>query len=381
MFRSVLQSSPLSLLSTTSSDPLALFETKSDARLPEDAGIVLVHDATDELVGGARGVKSGYGHLLPSSERGSPKADKASASRRSSASRHDWTMRGGSKLGSPDRDAHSSTGSIGNVEAQDSGKDSSSAICKHSTRGTVDHVVVHIQSPSIVSTFIQSPPKGLHGRVGDGLGIRLNVLHMQLRRLGASRPFMFEVGVQDAKGRPGRLRWSTFQHEPALYLPSERRAPRSSMSAGHQECKLQSDEKRTQRGALLHMPLVPPPSMQHDPFVLTPWSTLAVSLEAASKCLSSPPPSLLQSSVARQHGRSEDSDAHEDGSNADEDEGRRVRAMLASLPPFDGFATVQYVRIHANCRLRRVWFAQQQQQQQQEPYPHEFVLVAAAPAP
>jgi hypothetical protein len=72
--------------------------------------------------------------------------------------------------------------------------------------------VLHIQSPSLPSTFILSPPiswkAGSLGRERE-LGIKLGWLHLQVRHLG--KDWSFEVGVVDQLSHEGRIRCSTFQ--------------------------------------------------------------------------------------------------------------------------------------------------------------------------
>lgn len=65
--------------------------------------------------------------------------------------------------------------------------------------------VLHIQSPTISTTFIQIPPVGF----GKDLELTHPWLHLQVRDLG--REFAFEIGVVDKLGRSGRIRFATFQ--------------------------------------------------------------------------------------------------------------------------------------------------------------------------
>lgn len=69
---------------------------------------------------------------------------------------------------------------------------------------TLSHPVLHIQSPTLISTFIRCPPS-----LSDSLGIKLPWLHIQFRSLG--RPWSFEVGVSDSYGHHAAIRCSTFQ--------------------------------------------------------------------------------------------------------------------------------------------------------------------------
>ncbi|KAG8902007.1 hypothetical protein FRB99_004972 [Tulasnella sp. 403] len=71
------------------------------------------------------------------------------------------------------------------------------------------HRVLHIQSPTIQTTYLRCPPRGAR------LGITLPWLHLQVRNL--EKEWSFEVGVVDVRGREGRIRCSTFQPIPILY--------------------------------------------------------------------------------------------------------------------------------------------------------------------
>ncbi len=86
---------------------------------------------------------------------------------------------------------------------------------RHSEKGGIVHQVVHIQSPNIQSTFIQAGGRASSfdrkgkGKAMEPLGVDLDWLGMQVRRLGG-REFAFEIGLVDAKGREGVVRFSTF---------------------------------------------------------------------------------------------------------------------------------------------------------------------------
>lgn len=69
---------------------------------------------------------------------------------------------------------------------------------------TLCHPVLHIQSPTLASTYIQSPPVS-----NDELGITSPWIHLQVRNL--RKDWSFEVGVRDRSGRKGIIRCSTFQ--------------------------------------------------------------------------------------------------------------------------------------------------------------------------
>ena len=95
----------------------------------------------------------------------------------------------------------------------------------------LDQTVLHIQSPTIRTTYIQCPPICPHSSVtgqlerSGELGIKHPWMHLQVRNLG--REWSFEVGLVDHAGRAGILRFATFQvflfyqstlyHESLLY--------------------------------------------------------------------------------------------------------------------------------------------------------------------
>ncbi len=142
MLNSTVQPPLISLFSSTGSDPLGLFLSFKDHSLPEDSCIILVNDASGE-----------------SYESG------GNDSR--------------AKLISPP-----------SVESTlDEGRAYS-----------LSQTVLHIQSPTMRTTFIQS-----HG----DLGIKHPWIHLQVRNMG--REWGFEVGVVDQSKRRGTVRLSTFQ--------------------------------------------------------------------------------------------------------------------------------------------------------------------------
>ncbi|KAF9008098.1 hypothetical protein BDZ89DRAFT_1025314 [Hymenopellis radicata] len=182
MLASTVQPPIISLFSSTGSNPLGLFLSAKDDSLPEDSCIMLVNDASGE-----------------SFESGSNDSR--------------------AKLISPP-----------SVEsAVDEGRGYS-----------LSQTVLHLQSPTMRTTFIQS-----HG----DLGIKHPWIHLQVRNMG--REWGFEVGVVDQSKRRGTVRLSTFQSVPRLH-PATGDKP-----------------------ALLHLPLAfPRPSAQ----ALTAWSTIAIRL-------------------------------------------------------------------------------------------------------
>jgi len=85
---------------------------------------------------------------------------------------------------------------------------------------SLEQTVLHIQSPTISTTFIQCPPfnpsprkcLGASGARPAGihhLAMKHPWFHMQVRNLG--REWSFEIGLVDQSGRSGVVRCSTFQ--------------------------------------------------------------------------------------------------------------------------------------------------------------------------
>ena len=69
---------------------------------------------------------------------------------------------------------------------------------------TLDQTVLHIQSPTLPTTFIRCPPQR-----SSHLGMKQPWLHMQVRNMG--REWAFEIGLVDHAGCLGIVRYSTFQ--------------------------------------------------------------------------------------------------------------------------------------------------------------------------
>lgn len=154
MFSGAVQSPVLSLFSSTGSEPLRLFSVHTDTSLSADSFVHLLHDGTSLP--------------LPA-----PPA---------------------SLISSPSID-----GSDGETDFPDY---------------TLNQTVLHIQSPTLRSTYIQSPPvpdlpPDTRGQANDDLCIRHPWMHAQVRNMG--REWSLEVGVVDQTGRRGIIRLSTFQ--------------------------------------------------------------------------------------------------------------------------------------------------------------------------
>jgi len=78
---------------------------------------------------------------------------------------------------------------------------------------SLDQSVLHIQSPTLHTTFMQCPMNenlaGSPAHREKDLGMKHPWIHIQVRNLG--REWSFEVGLVDHSGRLGVVRCSTFQ--------------------------------------------------------------------------------------------------------------------------------------------------------------------------
>ena len=144
MFASSVQPPLVSLFSSSSSNCLDLFQTATDSSLLSDSFVCLLHDAT--------------------SRPGPPAPAKL--------------------IASP------------SIISEDDGNDPQGR--------TLDQTVLHIQSPTLRTTYIRCPASSR-----PNLGLKHPWLHLQVRNLG--REWSFEVGIVDRAGREGILRCSTFQ--------------------------------------------------------------------------------------------------------------------------------------------------------------------------
>ena len=155
----------------------------------------------------------------------------------------------------------------------------------------LDQTVLHIQGPAVRSTYIES----------TNLGLTHPWMHLQVRDLG--KPWAFEVGVADQRGRKGIIRISRFQTVPALKV----------------------------NGANVPMLVLPLSFAQKTEHTLTEWSTVSLQLEA-----------LVPSFSRRDILDSAQSSAP---------------AAAAPIAVPAKFTCVTYVRVYATCRLRRLWFS------------------------
>ena len=188
--------------------------------------------------------------------------------------------------------------------------------CSGSKGKQLNCPVIQIQSPTIPSTYIVTPE----------LSLKHSWVHLQVRNL--QKEFAFEVGIVDSANRCGRIRWSTFQKVPRVYH-NPRVAGRNHF---------------TQMGPLLHLPLSFPSSTSCK---LTEWCTIDANISASMKGFLS-----VQES--------------------DADSPSAARSAL----PVSALATLSYLKIYANCRLRRVWVSHgpQYNDSNQSDWPAEFQL-------
>lgn len=160
LFPASVQPSIISLFSSTSSDPLALFRTSLDKSLPSDSFLHFLHDQ--------------YSHPPPP-----PPA---------------------SLLHLP------------NISISEQDNNNNNYNIKSPNHGhgyELDQTVLHIQSPTIQTTYIQCPKIESRDTAAGSLGVKHPWMHLQVRNLG--REWAFEVGIVDHAGRVGIVRLSTFQ--------------------------------------------------------------------------------------------------------------------------------------------------------------------------
>jgi hypothetical protein len=189
----------------------------------------------------------------------------------------------------------------------------------------LDQTVLHIQSPTLRTTYLRCPPAA-----NGSLGITHPWIHLQVKNLG--REFSFELGVIDRAGRgEGIIRFSTFQVSCTLctsifLLTDVQKNPKVIFA----KC------------AILHLPLsFPPPSSRP----LTSWSTITLNIASLIPYFSSA--SLVS----------------EDSSNP------------GAPVPRGSLSNITYIKIYATCRLRRIWFSEDGSNQQ---LPWEFQLYSIA---
>ncbi|KAI0760100.1 hypothetical protein C8Q74DRAFT_1293985 [Fomes fomentarius] len=267
MFSSSVQPAIVSLFSSTGSDPLSLFASRTDSSLPSDSFVCLLNDSTSQ----------------PAPE--------------------------------PPR-----TLITPSIEDEDK-----------SPNYTLDQTVLHIQSPTIQTTYIRCPPQRRasatsKGNAGGHLELKHPWVHLQVRNLG--REWALEVGVVDLSGREGVVRCATFQKEPKLMLASP---------------------------PLLLLPLTFPPASSRP---LTSWSTISLNLPTLL-------PHFSSAALARRDGEDED-----ESTTVDHHDHRGRSAQV----PSGTFSHVSYVKVYATCRLRRIWFSEGGLQRR---LPWEFQLYAA----
>ena len=147
LFPASVQPSIVSLFSSTGSDPLTLFRTSVDKSLPSDSFLHFLHDQ--------------YSSPPPPPPGSLLHLPKISEQQEDNYPSHGYEL---------------------------------------------DQTVLHIQSPTIQTTYIQCPKSD---DKSNALGVRHPWMHLQVRNLG--REWAFEVGIVDHAGRMGIVRLSTFQ--------------------------------------------------------------------------------------------------------------------------------------------------------------------------
>lgn len=212
---------------------------------------------------------------------------------------------------------------------------------KHPSQGEIVGSVIHVQSPTVGTTYLQCGEslteyrrrvdKG-KARAGEGpmpLGIELGSVGLQVRRLGR-REFAFEIGLVDTKGREGIVRCSSFKVCPCVTMPHLSRSQGSSLTLKQKSPTVHSHRSPP----LIHLPLTLPAA---TPSTLTPWLHISLNLVPLIALFHSlPRPQLGDTSP-------------------DSPERPQKRRRLVELPSGQ-LKSVSYVRLYANCRVRRIWF-------------------------
>lgn len=289
MFSSCVQPPLVSLFSSTGSDNLALFSTQTDPDLPADSFVCLLQDLSSSP--------------LPPSP---------------------------AKLVLPV--------CLENDSANEKGEGY-----------TLTQTVLHIQSPTLRTTFIRCPPTG-------NLGLKHPWVHVQVRNMG--KGWSLELGVVDISGVEGVIRCSTFQ-VPLSFLSFCVTSPLltiiRALSLTVEDLSIlrvflrvifmlmhsqkEPSLKYTQP-PVLHLPLAFPHASTRP---LTTWST--ISLNVASLLLSFSSTMLFHV---------DDTSDGEGGAF-----GRPTKKPRPAVPvPSGMYSHVSYVKIYATCRLRRMWFSQ-----------------------
>ncbi|KAF5311113.1 hypothetical protein D9619_007987 [Psilocybe cf. subviscida] len=292
LFSTAVQPSILSLFSSTGAGPLFLFDVASDTALQSDSFVHLLHDRLS----------------LPA-----PPQPKSLLELPRITDRNDWAD-------------------------EDEGDDDRP---KLTSRGReLDQTVLHIQSPTLRTTYIHCPPTPKNGPSDlsadvDVLGIKHPWIHLQVRDLG--RDWAFEVGLVDHSGRAGVKR---------PQLITERRTPGSA--------------------PLLLLPLSFP---ARSPHTLTAWDTVAVNLPSLLPYFASP---LLSRAQSQNGDRERPGEMSDDNFRPHPNPIVNVGASVADIPS-GPYAHASFVRVYATCRLRRIWFTESGPSQK---IPWEFELYA-----
>lgn len=192
----------------------------------------------------------------------------------------------------------------------------------------LDQTVLHLQSPTLPTTFIRCPS------VGSDLHLKHPWLHIQVKQLG--REWSFEVGIVDHAGREGIIRCSTFKvtaHAPPILVPLLISAPQKQPSL-----KLSPDAP-----PLLHLSLMFPPTSS---LPLTSWCS--VDLNVATYLPSFSASSLLATPD------------------------RECPSGPMRPVPSGTFSHISYIKVYATCRLRRVWLSETWPLDQRVPWEFEL---------
>lgn len=186
------------------------------------------------------------------------------------------------------------------------------------------------------------------GANGEGtvqaLGAELPWVHLQLKRLG-QRGMAFEVGVVDVKGREGIIRCSSSQ---VSTLVDESIDVNEILATD--PAQKEPTIHRYRSPPLLHLPLQLP---EHAENSMTPWMDIAINTSQLLSLFQTLPDPDSSASEAASDQEVQDHDR--ELASGKSGRPKRPKPRFAEEVPNTQFASITYLRLYANCRVKRIW--------------------------
>nr|XP_019010347.1 uncharacterized protein I206_04815 [Kwoniella pini CBS 10737]OCF49128.1 hypothetical protein I206_04815 [Kwoniella pini CBS 10737] len=203
---------------------------------------------------------------------------------------------------------------------------------KTKSKGCLQHNVIHIQSPNPLKTYIQAGIskfeylKELERSISKirtiPLGIKLPYFNLQIKKLNSKKEIIFEIGFLNDKSKEGIIRFSSYKNNPTCH--PFRNPPLINLPI-----------------KILNQNEFSTISNNTNNNTLTKWLNISINLNSLLNLFKILPRSKKEKEEEEKIKK------------------RKLKIINNQLPSEGKFQSITYIKIYANCRIRRIWFSEE----------------------